>query len=275
MRCKVNNFDRAFLVVAFGLLFSIFFASAQSGMSGTVNSDDVVTSSFLGSADQSIINRADNYVKLKLGDDYYSKHVVFESGSSYEECTRNDCKIRSEVYFKHNIPFDVVEDPHLGGILYIIVTLNEDGDVVRYIGPVKPYEFLISKDEAISFAKGYGLVEVTSAGLAPSYVDDSYELVWAVSSNDISGYGEVLNEPLYKGVYVDVDSGEIVGEYNINPMIAIPSSSGGVTLGEFFDDENPLDEGNFQKSNNFLFVSIIVIVALIIVLFVLYKFYRR
>jgi hypothetical protein len=80
-----------------------------------------------------------------------------------------------------------------------------------------------------------------------------------------------MNEPIYRGVYVDVDSGEIRGEYRINPLIEVPGGSvGGVGLGNFFVDEGKNQDQQVQpiaqKRSPILLIILIgaILVSLII-----------
>ena len=47
-----------------------------------------------------------------------------------------------------------------------------------------------------------------------------------------------MRECIYKGVYVDVDSGETRGEYTINPLIMTPSGSGSIILDKYYKEPN-------------------------------------
>jgi hypothetical protein len=270
------------VLVVFASLFGLPVVLAQSSglaEAGAVNVNPV-QSRYLGQVEQKIVDISEKYVKQKLGDEYYNKYIVFKSGESYEDCTMNSCVIRNEISFDYNISFDISRDPHLGGPPRIATTLNGNKEVVRYIGPVKPYQFLVSQGMAIELAKSYGFSEITNVELSVSSNEENgYEIVWAVSSNDISGYGEVLNEPLYRGVYIGIDSGEVLGEYRINPMIQTPSNAGNIKLGEFYeeismDSELGLTAG--QKSNGFyLFLEVLTIFSLIIIFLVCYKIKKR
>lgn len=261
------------LILGIPLVFAQKSGQADTG-TGTVGPG--VQTRFLGPADQKFIDAAEEYVKQKLGEEYYNQFISFQSGDSYEDCIENECTVRNEISFNYKIPFETVSDPHLGGPPRIGVRADNDENIVKYVGPIKAYQFLISKEEAIEKAKSYGLVNVTNAGIVTSSGgEDGYEIVWAVSSNDLAGYGEVLKEPLYKGVYVDVDSGDIRGEYRINPLIKTPSGTGGVNLGEFFEEQEIQKEQDAQRPINIGILALIIIVVLIAVFFIWYRFYRK
>lgn len=261
------------LLVGIHLVFAQESGQAEAG-TGTVGPG--VQTRFLGPADQKFIDVAEEYVKQKLGENYYNQFISFQSGDSFEDCIEDQCTMRNEIFFNYDVPFETIGDPHLGGPLRIGVTVNNEETVVDYVGPIKPYQFLISKEEAINLAKSYGIINITNAGIATSSGgEDGYEIVWAVSSNDLAGYGEVLKEPIYKGVYVDVDTGEIRGEYRINPLIATPSGAGGVNLGEFFKEQEIQREKDVQRPISIDILILIIIVVLIAVFFVWYRFYRK
>jgi len=189
------------------------------------------------------------------------------------DCSVSGCVVRNEITFDYDIPFETAGNPSFGPGPRIQITLDDNGDIVRYEGPMKPYYFTISEDRAIELAKDYGLVDITDAGVASSVVGiNGYEVVWVVSSNDILRYGEVANEPIYKGIYLDVDSGEVVGEYSINPMIQTPGGSGAVELGNFFEEDN----FSIQDSENMnLWVIALIVLAVLIVCFVVYRVHKK
>lgn len=220
----------------------------------------------LGPANQTFVDAAERYIKQKLGEDYYNKFVTFQYGSSHEDCIESKCTIRNEISFNHNILFETYSGSPPISVGTIFVVVDNNGSVANYIGPAKPYQFLVSKEKAIEKAKDYGIANITVALVVhtPNTSPYGYEIVWAVSSNDLAGYGNVLNEPIYKGVYVDVDTGEIRGEYRINPLILTSSGKGGARLGEFFEK---------QLDTRILFVAIVVLSA--VIAFILHKVYRK
>lgn len=218
--------------------------SVSSGGTGTNTASSGLTR-FLGTADQRFIDISEQYIRQKLGEDYYNKFINLDSGSSYEDCIKDNCKVRNEITFTYKIPFETTGDPLSGGPPRIQVTVDSQGGLVNYVGPIKPYQFLISKEEAIAKTKSYGLIEITGVGIATSLrLPEGYELVWAVSSKDLVGECRDIGgmiECIYKGVYVDVDSGDIRGEYTINPLIMTPTGTGGVILDKYPQGQNIKD----------------------------------
>jgi len=231
---QLKNFNKLFLgLMLVGVLFSnlAFAQSSESGGSATTQTVTVTPHStrFLGPADQKFIDAAQQYLKQKLGEDYYNKFISFQSGVSAEDCFQNECTIRNSMVFNYIIPFDINSDAGRGPPtppINIQVEID-NGTITHYYGPKKPYQFLISNDEAIKIAKAYGLVEIARAGYTQDiklrYATDEYELRWYVSSNDLVGECEDLWTPenstprktcTYKGVYIDVDTGKIIREYN-------------------------------------------------------------
>lgn len=265
----MNRMNIGMLSIMALILLVVPFAFAQE--SGTI---EAVSTRHLGSADQKHIDKAINYIKEKLGGEYYTQYLTFQSGDSYEDCTNNSCTVRNEISFDYNIPFD--NSANSRGPPVVRVTMDKDGNITGYFGPIKPYEFLISEERTMELAKSYGIKDITTVEIAMSIEkENGYELVWAVGSNDLTSQGEVLNEPLYRGVYVDVDDGEIKGEYKINPMIQTPSGSGGVILGEFFDGEENDSEQSINGPMSTGLIVLLVIVVLAIVLFAVYRVSRR
>lgn len=251
--------------------------SGQSVSSGTGTIGPPVKVTQLGTSDQKSINAAEQFLKQKLGESYYSEFVSFLSGNSYEECIETNCTIKNSISFTYKPPS---ESRDYSLPLMVNVYVDDNNKIIDYLGPLKPYQFLVSKDDAIAKAKAYGLNDIIGASIARtvtytsagSTISDGYEIVWAVSSNDLAGACRVIGggvqECIYKGVYVDVDSGEIKGEYRINPLILTVSQSGGVKLGEFFQDKNT------TASNNIIY-AVAVIVILVIALLLWNRFRKK
>lgn len=161
----------------------------------------------------------------------------------YEECAAIECANKSRVFFIYNIPVNITtvasadaeisRSPGLWPPL-IWVVLDDKNTVIEYRGPSKPYKFLLSADDAIAKARAYGLRNVTYATIAISQlVAGGYDVVWAVGSNDLAGECRdigAVQECIYRGVYVDVDNGDVVGEFRINPLIQYEGGGGGVPI---------------------------------------------
>ena len=250
------------LFVAF--LFVIPFSLAQSNFdsnSGVINSEAVSTK-FLGAVQQDYIDKSISYIKEKLGNGYYGEYISFSSGESYEDCFSDGCIIRNEVSFDYKVPSEFSSNSR--GPINIRITLDKDGKIVNYFGPVKPYQFLTSKDEILTLARNYGLVKLIDAEAVTSNLEkEGYEIVWAVSSEDLLEYGEFAKEPIYKGLYFDIETGDVLGEYKINSMIQTPSSSSEVKLGEFFSESK-------KNSSSLIFLTITILI-LIIAILIIYK----
>ena len=265
-------------VAAFMLFIMLPVALAQESVQGSVqtsSSESHVTPTYtktLGSAGQKFIDAAKNYIKQKLGEEYYNQRITFESGTSYEDCIQNSCTVRNEIGFIYKTPFETDGDPTRGPPPNnVYVTVDDKGAISNYRGPLNPYKFQISKDEAIANAKSYGLKNITGAGIATASgisKTNGYEIVWAVSSNDLAGecrdIGEgSFKECIYKGVYVDVDTGKIRGEFTINPLImSVERGGGNVILDKTLhgkegnsikkEPQTKVNFGFFRKMSNWL-----------------------
>ena len=216
----------------------------QGGVSGVINASTFRQD--LGVADKKSIDAATDYIKHKLGDNYFDRFIRFVSGNSYKTCIGNDCTIFNEVTFNYKKQ-DLPTTDHL----QIRVSVDDKGKVTQYFGPAKAYKFYLSKDDAIAKAYAYGLKNITGAAIFPSH-DSEYELVWVVWSNELAeecasgqdSEGVPIPNKLLpdkaqckKGVYVDVDTSEIRGEFVTNPLIA--AASGGIILNKPSKEEKP------------------------------------
>ena len=226
--------------------FSVVLAQQVESDEGYIKNGTVGSTTFLGSASQQSIEAARQYLWKKLGENYYNQFVIFELGEAYRTCIETGCEIRNIISFSYKIPFETVGDPQLGPPPEkIYVTVDEQGVIINYEGPAKPYQFLITAEEAMARAQSYGLKDIKAAVLSQALTSEGSEIIWAVSSNEVVDVGEVLGESIYRGVYVDVDSGEIRGEYRINPLVH--ARDNGVKLGEFLqEDKKPQEEKNPQ-----------------------------
>jgi hypothetical protein len=273
------------LVFLIGMVLISEAQQDQSGVresgTGTVNP---TTSTNAGKTSQSIITAAEDYLQQKLGEMYYKKWIVRESAESYNDCEQTTCAQRNEILFSYNIPFSTEgADPHFSlQPDKIQITLDENGVIQRYSGPKKPYQFLVDENQARIKAKNYGLQQITESVLSTSALTtEGYELVWAVSSNDEIARGSVMNEPIYQGVYIDVDSGEIRGEFRINPLIEVPGgSAGGVELGNFFTEEDTTQDQKKQpikqkRSSILLIILIGAILASLIIFGLVWRKQRK
>lgn len=203
----------------------------QTGM-GAVGAAGV--SRRLGPSGQKFVEAAKRLLIKRLGMKYYRRYIRFEAGDAYEDRIGNAHALRNEISFAYDTPFGAGGRVPPERALRIVVTLDQKANLVRYAGPIKPYRFRLSSEEAIRKARSYGLVRVDGAEIAASSgTQKGYDLIWAVGSKDTIEQGKISGEVIYRGVFVDVDSGEIRGEYRINPLIMARGGTGRVKLGEF------------------------------------------
>lgn len=256
------------LVAIFAIiaLSAVAFAQDGQGTAAVGSAGAPVSYKPLGNASQGAIDAAVQYIKLKLGEQYYNQYISFSSGSLYEECGDNGCTNRSTVSFTYDIPVKEIsktlETAGIGGSPLpwpprISVILNDKNSVMEYRGPSGPYKFLLSADDAIAKARAYGLRNVTYAIMAVSQlVAGGYDVVWAVGSDDLVGECRdtgAVHECIYRGVYVDVDNGNVVGEFRINPLIM--DGGGGTPI--------PPGQGAQTKDNTAIYAAV-AIAALIL-----------
>lgn len=262
------------LILFVAFLFVIPFSLAQSNFNSNsgVLSPEAVSTRFIGEVQQDYMDKSISYIKEKLGNGYYGEYISFSSGESYEDCFSDGCIIRNEVSFDYKVPSEFSSNSR--GSINIRITLDKDGKIVNYFGPVKSYQFLTSKDEILTLARNYGLVKLIDAEIVMSNLEkEGYEIIWAVSSEDLLEYGEFAKEPIYKGIYVGIESGNILGEYKINSMIQTPSGSSGIVLGQFFD-EFKSDDSQENKFTVFWIIGSIII-AVLVLTFVFYRVFRK
>ena len=250
LESEMKKYLSIILIIGVFILVSITSAFAQESGQGHGGASSVINASTfrqdLGVADQKSINAATDYVKHKFGDNYFDRFIRFVSGNSYKTCIGDDCTIFNEITFNYNKQ-DLPTTDHL----QIRVSVDDKGKVTYYFGPAKAYKFYLSKDDAI--AKAYGLKNITGAGIFPSE-EREYELVWVVWSNELakecdSGLdaegGPIPNKLLpdklqcKKGVYVDIDTGEIRGEFVTHPLILV---GGGIVLNKPSREEKSLEK---------------------------------
>lgn len=234
------------LVAIFAIiaLSAVAFAQDGQGTAAVGSAGTPVSYKPLGNASQGAIDAAVQYIKLKLGEQYYNQYISFSSGSLYEECGGNGCANKSTISFTYDIPVkeisktaEISRSPQPWPPR-ISVILDDKNSVMEYRGPSRPYKFLLSAADAIAKARAYGLRNVTYAIMAVSQpvpaivrAGGGYDVVWAVGSKDLVGECRdigAVHECIYRGVYVDVDNGDVVGEFRINPLIM--EASGGIPI---------------------------------------------
>lgn len=237
-------------------------------------SDMVFNTTFLGKSDDKYRIMAEQYLKEKLGEAYYSEFVTFSSANSWKDCGENNCTIVNVIRFdyKKTKGFEVEVDEivrlkettriYENGTLIetrfddgrytqdffgqIKVEVDTEGNVVKYSGPSKPHQFLLSESQAIQVAEEYGLENITDAKKVGIPSKDGYIFVWAVDSKEIFSCEKVLifehgsqNMCFSRGIYIDVDTGNILGEYE---------SYGYTTL----DNAEQIDLRRYRKLGEFL-----------------------
>jgi hypothetical protein len=278
----------------------------------------VTFSKFLGEADGKYRGIAEEYLKQKLGNDYFNEYLDFHLGDKHEDCVENksaiiNCTNINVIYFTYNnkatsnIKIDetvryrtnVTSGVKTGfrgiSILSSIrVEVDDNGNVVKYSGPSKPYNFLITKDDVINKAKSYGYNAIIDATLVGIPRSDGYEILWVVDSSDLLEcrweiYFESASTKLcsFKGVYIDVDTGEIRGEYDGTYYSAfgniVRSQPNGIEVSlptdsklyEFFEKQDTSNSNEIKSPYSNIGIKSLAIMIIIIILIVGFLMWYR
>ncbi len=199
-------------------------ATNNSNYSSVTNNNSIKNVSIMQ------INSAEQYIANTLGNTYYKKYLKY-SGSSIFNNT-------AEIYFNYSIPFQngsvtraVYETEPLLRILNVIVYVNKNNTVINYFGPIKPYIINTSVADAINISKKYNFSNITQVTLSGVYQTNNtnrgYYIAWSVLNG--AGYYQNSNSTadyynkIYKGLYVDVSNGTVIGEFIYNPTIVTAS----------------------------------------------------
>ncbi len=202
------------------------YQSVNYGGRGAAN-DSIITiaanSSYSNTTDQQVIYLAEAYIANRLGQQYYNSYVSYYGSQSYGNI--------SYVYFTYNVPFENgILTTNTYGIqgpqerpLGITISLNGT-TVTGYTGPPKPYIIMVTQPDAVNISYDYGIQSGNASieGLFNSSgirLNSTYFVVWAVVS------GNPLKSGVYQGIYIDAQSGNVLGEYEYAPTL-IPSQYG-------------------------------------------------
>lgn len=272
------------------------FYAPSSGYIHSINSTNttVKTNTTVNYTKQNI-NLSNNYLISLLGENYYSKYVKF---SNYNTINNNTI-----INYNYTLPTNngtVLEKNNslffssIGKKLSISVIINKNKSI-SYFGPVKDYYLNITAKQALNTGAKYGF-NATIEGIQPIYVNlskNSYYLVWSLI-NKTYYYPKLTNtseyySKLYKGIYIDIKNGSIVGEFVYSPNKTSQVYLNNITgvAGSF--DLFPLSIYNATNKNitqgynstvslqfnpNYSLIEIIFIVAIMIVIiaFILFKY---
>lgn len=218
-------------------------------------------------ASNQTIAAAKTYVAEKLGQGYFNKYVnytfsgVYNSSCLHPNGTVTKGNITYSVFFDYNIPFlngsTIRAYQNSGGPVFLVgvwVTLDQNNTVIGYRGPMKPYVITVSAQNATEVALASGLSNITRESIVSAYNFLSnntgsafveYKIVWSVySGNRISCGGNNAGNTFganicMPGVYVDVETGKIVGEFLVNPSIVQPLGGSSAAV-------SPAPLGNFS-----------------------------
>lgn len=152
---------------------------------------------------------AESYVSNALGQQYFEQYTSLYGGASYGNV--------SYVYFSYNVPFANGTSRGDGSRLLGITVTVDNGNVVGYVGPQKPYVVSVNATQAAESAEGYGFRNATATltGVFNSSNLTSfsyYSVLWSIASNS-------LNNNAYNAGYINVDDGKMIGEYLSNSTL--------------------------------------------------------
>lgn len=167
-----------------------------------------------------MVSKSSDYISSLVGVDYFQKYLTITGNNSFQSGTG---EITYNILYSYDIPSDYLASPRPG---HVSVSLDQNGNIIDYVGPKKPYTFALKPDKVIEIAKQSGLKEPITAEIdrIPGVSDDGY--VWVVTGavdqencKNING----AQECLVPGKYIDVDEGSLVAGFNRSSLIRDPS----------------------------------------------------
>jgi len=181
-------------------------SSNESGGETPVTEQEVIQTqpTELEPAPQWIIDKVNNYIISMVGEDYFNQYITLKKSQTNIELDKIGAKYVLTYIYTHNLKDHADDVPYQVEHQFKLRT-DPDGELVeyrgiKYEGPNKPYQFLISKSEVNSTAIGYGLKEPFEVFL--SYKD----YVWVAWTKTCVTEGNI------EGLFIDVDTGEIISK---------------------------------------------------------------
>ncbi len=244
------------------------------------------------------INFSNNYLIGLFGNDYYLKYIKFSSYNTINKTTT--------VNYNYMLPMKngtILQD---NNSLFSsnntiekelsIITIVKNNKTLYYFGPNKAYYLNITAKQALNISNKYGF-NATLDGIQPIYENYSknytYYLVWKVINNTYY-YPRLTNtteyySKLYKGIYVDINNGSIVGEFLYSPTKTVQSYQNNITgvagifslfpLSIYNSTVQKLPSGYnstvlLQFNPNYLLIEMVFIVTVIIVIvaFIIFRY---
>lgn len=205
------------------LLVLISFAALSAGQN-TVASNSTTTT--VMNASNATISFASNFIIEKVGSTYFSNYIKYGQGNTY---SYPNGSVLSVLFYSYSIPFQ--NGTTTTGIIRFgrgaslalagAEVVISNGNVTYYSGPSSPFVVAIGPQSAASAATAYGLVNVTqpyvSAASAPSSGNlTGYQVVWAVASGTKTLGLAKYPKGVFKGVYVNIQNGSVIGQFVIN-----------------------------------------------------------
>lgn len=156
---------------------------------------------------EEMITRANQYLILLVGQAYFDAHI----GGPIMDSVTGKTTIEYSIEYNLGGFFDVyyndrhIEDSFSISTSIVLVKLDQKGNVLEYRGPTKPYNFSISKEQAMNLAQKAGLKQPTGAEIVfgkDHEINEGY--IWDVWTDAFLDEGEL------EIVYLDVDTGKVM-----------------------------------------------------------------
>ncbi|OIO81098.1 hypothetical protein AUJ84_01680 [Candidatus Pacearchaeota archaeon CG1_02_32_132] len=148
---------------------------------------------------------AESYIVSYVSQNYFDEHIELLRSQTNSNIDKSGAKYRVVYNYGFNIKGDYTRI-----FIEFEMWLDESGNVIGYDGPLKPYNFLISRMEAKRIANDAGMTKVDSQNIifGLGFRTDKGEIneryVWYLSSEEtVKGEPEVI--------YLDLDTGDVIG----------------------------------------------------------------
>lgn len=171
----------------------------------------------LESAPKWVIDKINNYIISMVDKDYFTKYLNLMGSQTKVKLDKVGAKYILTYIYTHNLKDSPKSTPYQVEHQFTL-RVDSNGNLlayrgIKYRGPNKPYQFLISKDKANQIAKKYGLEEPFEVSLY--YGNQGYNsdiplkegtYVWGAGAQKCVTKGNI------ESLFIDVDSGRIIGK---------------------------------------------------------------
>lgn len=168
-------------------------------------------------APQWVIDKVNDYVISKVGENYFSQHFKLQKSYSNTNLDKTGAKYKLTYLYTHNLKDNPDDTPYQVEHFFEL-RADPDGELVeyrgaKYRGPRQPYQFLISENEANQIAIGYGLKEPFEVRL--SYGRSGYNSDTSIEEGTyawVAWSKNYIPERNIEGLFIDVDTGSVIGK---------------------------------------------------------------